>query len=283
MTIPCCVLSLIAYIFGSISLNVVIILAGLSFISVSLKAGHYKKREKVEGNINFWASSFKFTKVSASCFILGLILLTVSFSMLFKPELFGTYEECVLNKMSKQPSSMRMYAVKLCKKKYKVEEQIHYSSDKVGVEFSKEKSKITLHIVSNESEYNITEGKFLFSTKSCRESNKEDFIFSKKVQFKDKKATFLLSELEKKEGSYFLSEKEFIKILKSKMVSHTKPKTGPLSLLERDFEGTLYDYHNYNDLNWEEKAAIRELYESTFLIANGVNCMKKDYLFGTYK
>ena len=96
--------------------------------------------------------------------------------------LFGpdNYEECMLDKMKGQNSSMYTTAHKACAKIFKLEQEVFYPIKKEWVYNS---GSITITIIENPTDYNFTRGQFSFSSKECSISQDSDFGEAKDIAF----------------------------------------------------------------------------------------------------
>jgi len=85
---------------------------------------------------------------------------------------YDNYDDCMLGKMKGQNQSAYLFADKECKRQFKVEFLLHAPDIKWDFESVHGNTIVTL---TNESEYAVTSGEFLFSQKPCAESKPSDF------------------------------------------------------------------------------------------------------------
>jgi len=100
------------------------------------------------------------------------------------------FEECVLEKMKGQDKSMRIYAIRACRKLFPQEEELTYfHTQNIEISWSYvSSSSVELTIEKNESSYRISKCIASFSIKKCDETqSNEDYIFTETFLFKDGK------------------------------------------------------------------------------------------------
>jgi hypothetical protein len=105
---------------------------------------------------------------------------------------YDNYEDCMLGRMKGQAQSMYSNADKLCKKEFKIEFEVWTSDVDWSFAYSPLGSRIRLDKVPEE--YNITKGKFIFSSKACEGLKNEDFDKACTVEFKDGDALIVENE-----------------------------------------------------------------------------------------
>jgi hypothetical protein len=90
---------------------------------------------------------------------------------------YDNYEDCMLGKMKGQDKSMYNNADKLCKKQFGVEFAIWIPNVKWSF------GSGSIRIDESPPEYEITKGEFMFSDKTCEDSNDANFGKSEVIKF----------------------------------------------------------------------------------------------------
>jgi hypothetical protein len=141
------------------------------------------------------------------CVILVIFPLPAFAGWLFGPD---NYDDCVLEKMKGQDSSMRGHAMRACRELFPIEpvekEILIWSKIKIAWEQKQNGATIEIRIEENLSNYNISKIRATFSTQKCDEENleykfTEDFIFRDENPSKLKKL-FASENAEWKTTSY---------------------------------------------------------------------------------
>jgi hypothetical protein len=109
----------------------------------------------------------------------------VSYAGWFGPD---NFEECMLEKMKGQNSSMEFTAHKACAKLFKLEEEVYFLND-IKKTWGYEAGSITITITENPSNYYLTKGLFSFAPKDCEGAQDSDFGTPREIAFTSGKRT----------------------------------------------------------------------------------------------